>query len=346
VSGAPVSGGAVNGEQEDAAPSAEAAAAALRAVLPDLAPDELVRLPAKGTSHAHWRVGGRGLVLRVPRRRPAGLDPLAEIERQAAAFARAQRSARAPGLAAVLHPAEGLPAGALLVEDVTGRPPRLPDDLPAIAGALAAIHSLPLPPPGGRPPLADPSDPLRATAALVRAQAVFLAPAGAAPDVAREVDAAVLEAEALPSPGPAAALVGVDVHPGNFAVLPDGTARLLDLERMQYGLPALDLAHAVLDTSTTFDPDVDARLSDADVAAFVDAWAAGVPEGTARDARALLPAALRLVRARTLTWMARWRARDAAALGPGLDPAVRAHVEARVDAALGLRRGGGRGDAA
>jgi hypothetical protein len=336
-----VSGGAASG-----GPSTAAAAAALRAVLPDLAPDELVPLRAKGTAHAHWRVGARGLVLRVPRRGPAGADPLAEIERQAAAFARAQRSARAPGLAAVLHPAEGLPAGALLVEDVAGRPPRLPDDLPAIADALAAIHRLPLPPPEARAPLADPPDPLRAAAALVRAQAAFLAPAGAAPDVVRAVEAAVGEAEAEPSSGPATALVGVDVHPGNFAVLSDGTARLLDLERMQYGLPALDLAHAVLDTSTTFDPDVDARISDADAAAFVDAWAAGVPEATARAACALLPLASRLVRARTLTWMARWRARDGAVLAAGLDPEVRAHVEARIDAALGLRRGGGRGDAA
>jgi len=341
----------VSGGEVGVVPSAAAAAAALGAVLPDLAPGELAPLRAKGMAHAHWRVGERGLVLRVPRRVPVGADPLGELERQAAAFARAQRSARAPGLAAVLHPADGLPAGALLVEDVAGRPPRLPDDLPAIAEALAAIHRLPLPPPAARAPLADPPDPLRATAALVRAQAAFLGPAGAAADVARQVEAAVLEAEAKASPGPATALVGVDVHPGNFAVLPDGTARLLDLERMQYGLPALDLAHAVLDTSTTFDPDVDARLSDGDVAAFVDAWAAGVPEGVARDARALLPLALRLVRARTLTWMARWRARDGAVLGAGLDLAVRAHVEARVDAALGLRGvgigdGGGPGDAA
>ena len=33
--------------------------------------------------------------------------------------------------------------GALLVEEISGRPPRLSEDFPAIANALAAIHALP-----------------------------------------------------------------------------------------------------------------------------------------------------------------------------------------------------------
>ncbi len=52
-----------------------------------------------------------------------------------------------------IEPRPGLPGGALIVDFIEGRAPRLPDELEAMADTLAQLHSLPLPAPG----LADPA---------------------------------------------------------------------------------------------------------------------------------------------------------------------------------------------
>ena len=79
--------------------------------------------------------------------------------------------------------------------------------------------------------------------------------------------------------------VGVDVHPGNFLIDAHGKAWFTDLDKLQYGHPASDLAHASLYTSTKWDPAVNAELSPADVDAFIAAWAIAVPGDLADEVR-------------------------------------------------------------
>ncbi len=227
----------------------------------------------------------------------------------------------------MLPPEEGLPTGALLVTEIVGRTPRLPGDMPAIARALAALHRLPVP--DERTPLPAPADPLAALLAQVERQADWFADAGLSPEARRLIDAE-LDAARLDAPsaahGPVTA-VGVDVHPGNFLIDEAGTAWFTDLEKLQYGHPAMDLAHASLYSSTKWDPAVDAVLTAAEVAAFHAAWAAAVPPDLAEAARPGIKPLRRLTWLRTLSWMARWSV-SGATLSPGMPAGLRAHMDA------------------
>jgi aminoglycoside phosphotransferase (APT) family kinase protein len=318
--------------------------------LGDLPAAALEPMPARGVAHEHLRLKGRGLVARVPRWSQVGLEPLANLNHQAAAFARAAASGHTPHLAGVLSPRPGLPMGALVVGEVVGRPPRLPDDMPAIAAALAALHRLPVPLPDARPPLASPADAVAATLAVVERQAAFFAAAGLTPP-ALAVVGAELEAARAWRPGGAAAglaaglageppgeslpvtLVGTDTHPGNFLVDADGRAWFTDLEKAQYGHPAIDLAHASLITSTTWDPEVSPPgtgvLTAAEVADFHAAWAALVPAALAAAVGPVLAPLRRLTWLRTLSWMARWRV-EGERLAPGMPESLRLHLAARI----------------
>ncbi|MGQ9365844.1 phosphotransferase [Azospirillum sp. A39] len=323
---------------DGAAPAADAAAGAgwgfllpaLRTAAPGLTAGDLEAMPLRGVAHDHVRLKGRGLVARIPRWSQQGLDPAANLAYQAAAFRRAAPSGHTPELAAVLEPRAGLPMGALVVTEIRGRPPRLPADMPAVARALAALHRLPLPPAGERAPLASPADPAAATLDLVRRQAVHFARAAlsdaAAERIAAELDAAAAVRLAAPQP---VALVGTDVHPGNFLIDATGKAWFTDLEKVQYGHPAIDLAHASLPTSTLWDPEVAAELTPADVAAFHAAWAAAVPAGLAAAVEPWLKPMRRLTWLRTLSWMARWKA-DGPSLSPGMPERLRRHMDVRV----------------
>ena len=51
----------------------------------------------------------------------------------------------------------------------------------------------------------------------------------------------------------------------------------MDLEKATDGLPAIDLAHATLYTSTTWDPDVAAVLSPAETTSFYETWSQNAP---------------------------------------------------------------------
>ncbi|WP_051341115.1 phosphotransferase [Azospirillum halopraeferens] len=294
-----------------------------------LAADDLEAMPLKGVAHDHVRLKGRGLVVRIPRWSQQGLDAAANLTYQAAAFRRAAPSGHTPEPAAVLEPQPGLPMGALVVGEIVGRPPRLPADMPAIAQALAALHRLPLPDTDARPPLASPADPAAATLDLVHRQSVHFARTGLAPAaaaaIAEELSAAAAVRVAAPQP---VVLAGTDVHPGNFLIDAAGKAWFTDLEKAQYGNPAIDLAHASLPTSTLWDPDVAAELAPDAVEAFLAAWAAAVPPELAVATRPWLKPMRRLTWLRTLSWMARWTA-DGAALSPGMPDRLRAHLDAR-----------------
>ncbi|WP_431858632.1 phosphotransferase [Azospirillum sp.] len=286
-------------------------------------------LPLKGVAHDHVRVVGRGVVARVPRWSQVGLDPAANLAYQAAAFARAAPSGHTPELAGVLEPRPGLPMGALLVSEITGRPPRLPADMPAIAEALASLHRLALA--EERAPLASPPDPVAATLALVLRQAEHFDRADLDPMALMriEIELGAAQADRITAPLPVT-LVGTDTHPGNFLIDAAGKAWFTDLEKAQYGHPAIDLAHASLYTSTMWDPDVATALGKAEVKAFLAAWEAAVPDALAAAVRPWLKPLRRLTWLRSLSWMARWKI-EGDRLSPGMPDALRAHLRERVE---------------
>ena len=194
---------------------------------------------------------------------------------QSACFTRAAPSGHTPKLLGVLPPSGHLPRGALLVQEIVGRPARLPGDLSAIMEALASIHALALPDEVVRPPLLDPADSLRALLCEVDVQATHLDAA----NLATTSRAGIEEVRERVRAGTAVAcdmpkrLIAFDAHPGNFLMRDNGVAVLVDLEKARYGVASLDVAHATLVTSTTWDVESSTVLSTAEVAGAYRHWA-------------------------------------------------------------------------
>jgi hypothetical protein len=195
----------------------------------------------------------------------------------------------APRLHALLPPSDDLPRGALIVDEVPGRPLQLPQDLPALIQSLAALHALALPAPDARGPLLDPADPLAALAVDIEFQALHLPAAGLVPAAREAIDRErsrflrLLEAPVRPPRH----LIAFDAHPGNFIRRDDGRAVLVDLEKARYGAAALDLAHATLYTSTTWDRHSQAVLDDDALQQAATQWlqalaASGIDPGPER----------------------------------------------------------------
>jgi hypothetical protein len=290
----------------------QALAEALARDCPELGAVAFEPMPDTGLAHWHVRLAGHGLVARVPKQSQMGLPAQANIDYQSTCFDRAAPSGHTPRRHATLPPRAGLPRGALIVEAIDGRPAELPLDLGAIVEALAALHALPLPDPTGRAPLRDPADLLRDLTDEITAQAGFLEGARMAPGAAATIEQAMRRLQAGPvavGGAPAALprrLIAFDAHPGNFLVRADGRAVLVDLEKARYGAPPLDLAHATLYTSTTWDLHRRAVLSVDEVEAAARAWMAHL--GSLGEA--LRPWIVPLREAMWLwavTWCAKWR---------------------------------------
>lgn len=271
---------------------------------------DLDPLPTSGLAHDHVRVGRTGLLLRVPRQSQLGLDASANLLYQAACFRRMEGSGHTPRLHGVIDPSEAIPMGALVVEEILGAVVTLPKDLPAVASALAAIHSGMLPPAGDRNPLKDPVDPVQATLSEVRNQAVNLdselAPVSARgrEAIRREIDAVTRFAEE--NPFPPKTLISFDAHPGNFILDGSGQAILVDLEKGRYGGAGFDLAHATLYTSTTWDVATYAELSPTNVGEFYQTWMDAVPEALSQPYRGWLLPMRRIMWLWSVTWCAKW----------------------------------------
>lgn len=300
-------------------------------------------LPDKGLAHDHVRLVGRGLLARVPKQSQMGLAAAENLRYQAACFERAAASGHAPRLHGCIDPGTAgtpLERGALLVQEIAGRPLQLPQDLPALVEALAAIHRLPLPPAPLRAPLRDDADPLAALADEIDQQARHLDAATLAP-AARQAIGRVLQrwrALCAAPERPPRRLISFDAHPGNFLLTPDGRAVLVDLEKARYGPPPLDLAHATLYTSTTWDLDSHAELSLAQSQCAAELWLQRLGEADLWQ-----PWIVPLREAMWLwavTWCAKWRVLsggDAARSADGedwsadrSDQALVAHVRGRV----------------
>lgn len=283
--------------------------------------------PVPGRVHDHWRLtdadGHPTRLVRVPKLSHLGLAPRAALTYEAVAFRRASAAGTTPRLHRILRAGPGLPWGALVVDAIDGRPPRLPDDLPAVGRALAGVHALPLPPPARRRPLLDPADPVGYLLGVVREQ-LDTATARLAPAVRRLLDAETAAAlAAMPESRPPPRLALADTHPGNFLVRADGTAVMVDVERPVYDSPAVDLAHASLPTSLTWDPAVTGWAARDDVVHFHNAWAAPLPPGLAAMVRPSVLPYRRLVWLRTTSWACAWAARnDLAAALESSEPAT------------------------
>lgn len=307
-----------------------------------VARDDLALLDVCGIAHDHVRVQGHRidgapLLLRVPRLSQWGLAPEDNLAYQRSCFARALPSGATPRFLGVLAVSHALPMGALLVEEIAGRKPRLPDEMAAIAQTLARIHKLPVPPRDDCAPLRFHENAVAGTLAAIETQAAFINAAGiAAParamieeEIAWAQDFAAEAAGRPQSPH----LVATDAHPGNFLVTADGSAVFVDLEKMLYGAPAIDLAHASLYTSTMWDPDIATALDAGEVATFLAAYFEAAGPELAAEVRPWVLPMRRLTWLRTLTWCIRWRvlsARNEDWSADRLDPATRAHIESTV----------------
>lgn len=329
----------------------DADGAALRAALyaaglSAFAVAELQPLPHSGLAHDHWRLCGTGWLLRVPKQSQMRLSALENLRYQAACFDRAAASARVPRLLALLTPSTALPHGALVVEEISGRAARLPQDLPALIEALAALHVLPWPEAGPAPLQCD-ADPLHWLMLEIEAQAMYLQAAGVSSCVTQVVREGLASLARLcaETARPPRALISFDGHPGNFVVRADGTAVLVDLEKCRYAYAGLDLAHATLYTSTTWDRQSCAVLDVHEVAQAYRHWARCMKPSVAVAAR---PWHLPLRRAMwlwSLSWCAKWRVLSqgpARADADGEDWSVErsdmaliGHVRERVDHYLG-----------
>lgn len=300
-------------------------------------------LPVKGIAHDHLRLAGTGLLVRVPRQSQFALSAEDNLRYQAACFERAHPSGHTPRLDAVIQPRAGLPMGALLVEEIAGRPMRLPDDLPRSAEALAAIHGLPVPPTPERPPLADHSDAVSGTLGFIERQWAFRDALPLAPDTRAQLEEEIAWARAFAREGherQPVTLVATDSHPGNFLIEEGGRAVFVDLEKMLYGSPAVDLAHHALYTSTTWDVDAAGVLSAEDTARFHETYLGALPSALAKAVRPWIGPMRRLTWLRTVTWAIKWRAltqppaagerREEDWSGTPMPAAYRTHVAARI----------------
>ena len=320
---------------------------ALHAQWPLYAAHPLEALKAKGLAHDHVRLVGTGWLARIPKQSQMRLNVADNLAYQQACFERASPAGHAPQCVRILAPCASLPRGALIVQEIVGRSALLPADLPLMAQSMAAMHSIVLPSPGQHVPLIHAADPLQALWDEVQSQASYLAEAHLEPTVLSQIHSELAQFEAICQDRrrPKRRLIAFDGHPGNFVIasIADGRekAYLVDLEKCRYSYPSLDLAHATLYTSTTWDIDTHTVLNPQEVMDTYQAWGRYVDSALSSDA---LPWHIPLRRAMWLwsvTWCAKWRvaSRAAAALSQdgedwsdeNLDPTLAKHVRARVD---------------
>jgi aminoglycoside phosphotransferase (APT) family kinase protein len=301
-----------------------------------------VALPATGTAHGHVRLKN-GLLARVAYAHEGDATAAGRLQAQAAAFRHLAPAGRTPRLHEVIEPRAGLPGGALVVDFIQGRAPRLPDELGAIAETLALIHALPLPPTNS--PIPRQNNPFLETLEGIELNAMrFLDKAvpdqGSRAEIAEELRMMRSMALAFGRQTQPLTVALADTHPGNFIVDRAGLAWFVDLEKVHVGSPAIDLAHATLPTSTLWHPDVGSLLSRDDVQTFRENYLARLAGKQAEALRPWIVPMRRLTWLRTTLFMARWRVETRSPRDPanttqwsdaGLDPKMKRHIDARID---------------
>lgn len=271
--------------------------------------DYLETLPGKGLAHDHVSIRGTDLLLRIPKQSQMKLSAHENLRYQAACFERMQASMHTPICYATLAPTSHLQMGALLVQRIYGRYAESVDDIHLIAETLASIHRLPLTPVHGRAPLFDQKHPMSETLTEVKAQAQYLTQAELSLEslsmIESELKLAHDDLNRLP-PSPVT-LISFDAHPGNFLIDASDKAILVDLEKARYSGAGLDLAHASLYTSTTWDSDVNIKLSKKHVFDFYAIWSREVGEELAKLTQAYLIPMRRLMWLWSVSWCAKWQ---------------------------------------
>ena len=300
------------------------------------------RLPNTGTAHGHVRLIN-GLLARVAYAHEGDAMATVRLHTQAEAFRYLEPAGRTPKLYRVMTPRVGLPGGALIIDFIDGRAPRLPDDLGAIVDTLVRLHGLALPPAGSPLPLQ--ADPFLETLQAVEATALRVLDKAVTDPAARaEIGEELHLLRALAPdlgkyPQPLTVALA-DTHPGNFIVDHAGVAWFVDLEKVHVGSPAIDLAHATLATSTLWHPDVATVLTAGQTRAFYDDYLARIGDDKAEALLPWLEPMRRLTWLRTTIFMARWRVETQAPRDPqnvgqwsnaGLDPRMKAHIDATID---------------
>ncbi len=307
----------------------------------------LAPLQSKGLAHDHVRLCGTGYLARIPKQSQMRLNARDNLVYQQACFERASPAGHMPGCIEVLQPCEYLPRGALIVEEIVGRSAQLPQDLPLMAKAMAALHIIALPQNNAFAPLIHAADPLLSLWEEVQAQASYLPKAGLPANVLGHIHSELTQFQALcqATIRPQRRLIAFDGHPGNFVIAQsdDGSekAYLVDLEKCRYSYPSLDLAHATLYTSTTWDVDSHTVLSPHEVMATYRAWEQGVGSEIAADAARWHLPLRRAMWLWSVTWCTKWRVASRAAAveqmdgedwsDENLDPSLARHVRERVD---------------
>ena len=303
---------------------------------------DLKPLPATGTAHGHVGLPN-GLLARVAYAHEGDETAASRLATQAEAFRHLAPAGRTPRLHDVIEPRRGLPGGALIVDLIDGRAPRLPDELGLMADTLAHIHALPLPPAGA--PIPRQQNPFLETLAAIEQNAMrFLdkavPDAGARAEIAEELGLMRGMALAVGKRQEPLTVALADTHPGNFIVDQDGIAWFVDLEKVHVGSPAIDLAHATLATSTLWHPDVGKVLSSAEVQRFYTLYLEKVGPRQAASLKPWLQPMRRLTWLRTTLFMARWRVQTHSPRDPsdptqwsdaGLEPTMKVHIDQRID---------------
>jgi len=305
---------------------------------------DICRLNDKGLAHWHYRLKGTGLLARIPKQSQMGLGPQENLAYEAACFQRTVACGHVPRLDRVIQPSQELPWGALLVEEITGFPADDPVHVATIMKTLASIHVLPVPTADERAPLLSESDPLDGMFRLVLAQSVYLDHPLISEPSRHTITKRLNDlTAAVPKicDGLAPRLITFDAHPGNFLITPTGKAVLVDLEKLRYSYPPLDLAHATLYTSTTWDVDASFSLSTAQVARAYEVWMSAAGAIAEPYLAALIP--LReLMWLWSVTWCAKWltesvKPKHASGAGgedwsqANSDASLIRHVRSRVD---------------
>lgn len=300
------------------------------------------KLPATGTAHGHVRLRD-GLLARIAYAHEGDPAAAARLHVQAEAFRHLAPAGRTPRLHDVIEPRPDLAGGALIVDFIEGRTPRLPEELDAMADTLARIHMLPLPPASSLIPRQ--ANPFLETLEAVELNAMrFLDRAvpdqGSRAEIAEELRLMRGMALAFAKRQQPLSVALADTHPGNFIVDRGGIAWFVDLEKVHVGSAAIDLAHATLPTSTLWHPDVGNVLTREEVAAFYDSYLAKVGAKRAAELHPWLQPMRRLTWLRTTLFMARWRVQTRAPRDPadpaqwsdtGLEPAMKAHIDLSID---------------
>ena len=271
---------------------------------------ELSVLTTKGITHDHWKVGNSSYLLRIPKMSQWDMKPSKQLVYESTAFQRASKSGHCPNVIATIPICEKLRRGALLVEFINGRPPRLPDDLSAISDAFSAIHKLPLPAPNKRKPLQHHIKPIAEMLKVIEEQSTFLSKAKLSKRASKEIQEELIWAENLKNQGEPEiplCLVGTDTHPGNFLIDIKGKAWFVDLEKALYGIPHIDLAHATLAVSTGWDPDCATKITTEHVSNFYRHYNMKMHHLKPKEFFSWAINFRRLTWLRTMTWFARYQ---------------------------------------